>query len=144
MISKSGEVLVEKAGTEMRVIFTDAELRKMKGATVLHNHLDVASFSKHDIATAATQQVAEMRVVDEAYSYTMKPPKGGWNKALWRKTIEPAMVNASARAYQRLRKKVYDGEMTQMQSDSEHYHEVWKDVAGKTGVRYRRQKRTKP
>ncbi len=143
VISKSGEVLVEKAGTEMRVIFTDAELRKMKGATVLHNHLDVASFSKHDIATAATQQVAEMRVVDEAYSYTMKPPKGGWNFILWKKTIEPAMVNADSTVLNRIKRNLASGKITGGQYDADYQHEVWKEVARKIGITYRRQRRRK-
>ncbi len=143
IISKSGEVLAETAGSEMQVGFTRSELRKMRGAIVLHNHPDVASFSKDDIATAATQRVAEIRVVDAQYTYSMKPAKGGWNKTLWQKIIEPAMVDAGSKVYKRMRKAEHDGKMTQAQFDADHYHEVWEDVAKQTGIIYRRQKRQK-
>ncbi len=140
-ISKSGEVLVEKSGTVTRVNFTQAEAKRMKDAIVLHNHPGVASFSETDIATAAVRQVAEMRLVDEVYTCTLKPPGGGWNKTLWEKTIYPVMQHAEAVIIGRFIDDLHHGKITEAQFEANLQHALLRTVAGKTGMKYRRMKR---
>ncbi len=125
----------------MQVRFTRLELRKMKDAIMLHNHPHVTSFSKDDIAFAATNQVAEMRVVDPIYRYSMKPPKGGWNKKVWESMLWPAMIKSSVKVRARMLKKAYDGKITNDHYSVNEQHEIWRQTAKQIGIIYQRKRR---
>ena len=113
----------------------------MENAITLHNHPGIGSFSATDVATSATRQVAEMRVVDEAFTYSMKPPKGGWNKALWENTIQPVMLDTETRVVGNMTDALLRGKITENQYRVHFQHEVWRRTAKQTGIVYHRRRR---
>ena len=58
-----GKVLFHKDGNASHVDFTDAEIERMGGTRLTHNHPDGNSFSDEDLAFAAGADLAEIRIV---------------------------------------------------------------------------------
>ena len=51
-----------------------------KDSIITHNHPSNVSFSVADILTATMNDVKEIRAVGKTYTYSLKRPKGGWDK----------------------------------------------------------------
>lgn len=81
VMSKSGDVLLEKGGATHSVSFTPSESDLMVGAVVTHNHPSGSSFSDTDLRTLINKNLTEMRAVTKdgkTYSMTddgTKPQK---------------------------------------------------------------------
>ena len=117
-------------------------LKQLKGNIVTHNHPGIGSFSEGDVAMAAVHQVAEMRVVDDMYSYSMRPPEGGWNRKLWSTAILPAMQAMEAEVMGEFIDKLNSGKLSQAQFEMDYQHEVWRRVNKQIDMKYQRRRRT--
>jgi hypothetical protein len=60
--------------------FTDAQIARMRGRILTHNHPDLLTnpFSLHDVRIAAEAGVAELRVAGESNTYSLSPGEDGW------------------------------------------------------------------
>lgn len=141
VIDKQGKVLFEVDGNADRVKLSPDQLKQLKGNVVTHNHPGVGSFSEGDIAMAAVYQVAEMRVVDDIYSYSIQPPTIGWNKRLWQTAILPAMQAIEAEVTGEYFDAMIAGKMSQAAYEENYQHEVWRRVSKLIDMKYRRRKR---
>ncbi len=141
MLSKNGELLFTKTGTEHNVPFTEEEQRLMKGAITLHNHPVITSFSVKDVKTSSELGVAEMRVIDPAFVYIMKPPEGGWDKRLFDEVIMPAVEDVEAKLIGQMYDALQSEKITEDQFDIHYQHLLWMRVARRTGLKYSRRRR---
>lgn len=84
VLDDKGRLLLKKGGDQNSVVFTRdelMELKEIKGLTLIHNHPgESGSFSPPDVALAAQQDVAELRVVTGKRNYILKRPENGWGK----------------------------------------------------------------
>ncbi len=88
-----GNVVFKKKGTADEVKFTAAELKKMKGCVVTHNHPNGSGFSGHDISFLKTAKLSEMRASVRQGSFSIKPPEK-WPKELnTPKNIDDILIN---------------------------------------------------
>lgn len=88
--SKEGEIILDKRGEATSVSFTNEESSSLKDAILTHNHPrgwshpDGSigrignSFSKEDLMTAVSCDLAEIRAVSPNYTFVMKRPDKGW------------------------------------------------------------------
>ncbi|MBD2261365.1 minor capsid protein [Pseudanabaena sp. FACHB-2040] len=89
IFDSNGSLIFEKDGGSFNVEFSDAELRRLRGQILTHNHppdlLPEAelknhgySFSQADILFAIANDLQEMRVVSPGYRFSLLRPEGGW------------------------------------------------------------------
>jgi len=74
-----GKTLIYKKGASDHVNFTDAESKKIKGASVFsHNHPNGTAFSGPDYMFGSVQDVKTMQVITEKGVWQAIRPAGGW------------------------------------------------------------------
>lgn len=78
--STDGTLLFEKDGEKDRVIFTNDELKQMKGAVLTHNHPSGNPLSHDDVAIMASTKMQEIRAVGSEYIYVMRNAKNDFSK----------------------------------------------------------------
>lgn len=141
-----GNAVVEKDGQKYSVSFTKEELVKMKDCVFTHNHprgwegaddswLRLgSSFSKEDLGLATHWNMAEIRAVTPAYTFSMKRPAKGWNidydglMRVYRKTeneVREDILNA-----------IEKGVISTDQANVLHHHLISKRLAKKLGFVY--------
>lgn len=141
-IDRAGNTILSKTGSESSVSFTAGELAQIKDSTSLHNHPGIASFSDTDVAFASANELAELRVVDDAYSYSMRPPVGGWDALLWENEIKPLYDDAVATLMGEFWDKLSAGTMSEPELRENFQHDVWTRVNQQLDLHYRRKART--
>lgn len=141
-LDAKGREVLRKTGETDHVSFTAAELKKLRGTVSLHNHPDVISFSEDDVRFAMAHQLAELHVVDSAYHYTMRPPSSGWNKKLWDVSVSRIYQEELADAESRFSAALKNGQINDAQYAQNLDDEVWRNVAARAGLRYKRRLRS--
>ena len=142
VIGPRGDILLDKEGEPESIRFTPDELALMRDAVVTHTHPGIASFSPADIGLAATHGLAEIRVVDRVFAYSMRPPKDGWNQTWFENIAMPALERHMERIEKEFQKALDDGHIDQRQFDQNIWDEAWRRVAHETGLSYRRRKKS--
>ena len=155
VVDENANVILDKNGQQFSVNFSPAEMAAMKqapGAVLTHNHprgwgfpatnpqRQGNSFSLADISLAADVELAEVRAATPTHNYSMKPGANGWNASYFASTIDPAYRKAKAEVDALLYSKVAKRKITSDEAASMYFHEIWKRVAKRVGLRYTRQK----
>ncbi len=149
-----GKLLYRKIGEPDQVEFgtTDYEEKLLKGSVMTHNHrtnTEVSqddpgwkgkSFSIDDVQVAAEIEIAELRSVSFAYRHSMRPPIGGWNKALGEEIALAFEINY-AKVYARLEMSYLRDEISYLELDMEATHEAWRLTAQQYKLKYKREER---
>jgi len=143
-VDQAGNTLLTKTGSETAVKFSADELAQIGGSTSLHNHPGVGSFSESDVAFASAQGLAELRVVDDVYTYSMRPPAGGWSKQRWEDEIKPLYDETQSLVIGEFWDAWFSGKITEDALRENLQHEVWKRVNQQIDMRYIRKARIDP
>jgi hypothetical protein len=116
---------------------TSADLR---GGVVTHNHPVETSLSIPDVLMAQSFDLAEMRVVTPAYTYSVRPPTRGWQHldTTWHKSLEDALRASEGFWKSRLRQEALSGKMSEREALLSVQHHMMQSVAKEMGLRYRR------
>ena len=69
--SRNGTLILRKDGEKQSVFFTNEEIAKMEGATLVHNHPGSTTFSWDDISFMQKAKLDEIRVVSKLYEYRL-------------------------------------------------------------------------
>ena len=72
ILDKDGNTLLKKKGTEKSIVFTEAEVFKMKDNVFTHNHPSQQSFSMADIDLLAEYGLSEARAITSGFSYSAR------------------------------------------------------------------------
>ena len=73
-----GNITFQKKGTANSVDYTGVDT---SNKITTHNHPNGTAFSDSDITSAITSNEKEIRVVGKEYTFSLKRPEGGWNRA---------------------------------------------------------------
>ena len=73
-----GNIIYQEKGTRNHVNY-DGD--KTTDKVVTHNHPGGTAFSDTDIKNAVIANQKEIRVIGKEYTYSLKRPEGGWNRA---------------------------------------------------------------
>ena len=130
-----GDILLEKTGEPDRVELTAAEIGRISGGTLTHNHPSGESFSLEDLHVALHAALAEIRVVGInsagiLHLHSLRPASGAWRAAAWTQ-IEKAFNEISAKVESGLRADIAAGRMSPQQAGDEHNHLVLSQLAAK-------------
>lgn len=118
-----------------QVTFTPAQLASLNGAILTHNHPGGRSLSRADVLLACRWGLAEIRAVTSRYTYSVKPPAGGW----------PPMDEAALQALidwegdllnRRLNREIERGVLTNAQAELAFHHRLWERLAAREILRY--------
>lgn len=140
-----GNLLLAKTGTAHRVSFTDAQVARMAGATFTHNHHYTDGLTMEDGRFAAYNGLAEMRVVDARYTYSLRPStKVNWSADHWDKVIQPAWNRHRDAVYREIVQQTRRTGQTPEELGVRQWHMVWERVARETGLRYQWSAAPKP
>ena len=131
-VDDKGKLALSKIGGKDYVTLTDSEVKIIKGKTVTHNHPSSQAFSPEDIRLSTIANVKEMRAVGDQYTYSMKPPRGGWNERFYREKVVPAHQTADTQVRNEFWIKIRNRELSPEDATMNHNHEVWKRVADLT------------
>jgi hypothetical protein len=119
---QNGNIILEKAGHEDSVIFTDEEIDLMKNTILTHNHPSGQGFSPEDINFLIHSELLEIRSVGKYANYSMKNPIGLKMNELT-KAIESVLQKESVYFMGRVG-----------QDNDILYNQLWKEVADMTGL----------
>lgn len=145
VFDKEGKELFRTSGKETEVTFTDAQLSRMKGAVVTHNHPDVVggkkfpdggSFSESDLQLINRTGASEVRAITKNYIYRMKPQMAGGRS--FSGNAQFVADGKKAKVKSALDAKVKAGKLTRRQAAVDYMHEVWKQVADEGLIEYER------
>jgi hypothetical protein len=125
-----------KSGSHDNVQLSQADVARIRGCVVTHNHPGGKSFSEEDIALACGAELLEIRAVTQWWTFRMRPPPGGWNGDTWTKTLEPMFAYAYMTTKDEIERQVGRGGMEDLDPDWEFWSELWKQVAGQSGLEY--------
>ncbi len=78
LYDSDGKIFFSKKGTSNEVKFTKAEISKMKGCTLTHNHPDGTVFSPNDIDMMRQGGLAEIRACNSKGAYVLRS-NSDWN-----------------------------------------------------------------
>lgn len=78
LYDSDGKIIFSKKGTSNEVKFTKAEISKMKGCTLTHNHPDGTVFSPNDIDMMRQGGLAEIRACNSKGAYVLRS-NSDWN-----------------------------------------------------------------
>lgn len=144
----NGTLVLQKDGQQYSVTFTDAEIARMKGAVLTHNHprglaypasdpRSVGnSFSLEDLLLAAVANLAEIRAVTPKRRFSLRPGPGrSWPDE---QVIRAEFVTIYQQVYTQSLQQIRAGALTVEQAEARHLDEVWRIVAKRLGLRYRR------
>ena len=160
VFDKEGKELFRRTGGKDRIEFSSEEAKRLRGATLTHNHPPVKSvvsgavienlpLSGADGFMLAEHGLDEIRAVTKHYAFSLKPKPGA---ALNGKKINAAWRRRDKvhdrKEMARLGELVAKGEMERQEANrlgflyqQESQHKAWEDIAEKQGLEYRRQKR---
>ncbi|MGL5958902.1 MAG: hypothetical protein ACRCZZ_10020 [Phocaeicola sp.] len=151
-----GNVVIDKRGAATSVVFTREECALMKDCILTHNHPRGwrakegtlgrigNSFSKEDVLLAIYNDIAEVRAVTPAYTFSMKRPAEGWGVTVDAMTkefraIEREIMNKMQSAVDKA--KTYQEENRTIERASAlHFHLIWKQFTKKHGIEYTKAK----
>lgn len=154
LFDASGRQLLYKDGAAMEVRFTDAEGAMMKDGVLTHNHPDGwshpqsnprsrgNSFSSDDLSLAVKTDLAEIRAVSPGYRHSFVRPTKGWGDP---DRIDSIIEEADKTVRQTFQQRIYSArnkfeqDLFLATAEAEHWHEVTKIVADKTGAKYTRE-----
>jgi len=146
VVDEDGKVVFAKTGARDYVRFSDAEMAKLRGAYVTHNHPSGNSFSLDDVKLLLQEGLRELRAVGEQqgtrYRYVMRP-QGNIDPGRFAhlvNTIERALIAEFSG-------KINVGIMTPGEANRLHHHELWsrvdaqlrRDSGGAATLGYRRE-----
>lgn len=141
-----GNTVVKKGGQKYSVEFETEELRKMKDCVFTHNHprgwegaegswLRIgSSLSKEDLALAIHWNLAEMRAVTPAYTFSMKRPENGWN--IDDERFKRVYKNTENEVREDILNAIDKGVLNFDQANVLHHHLLNKRLAKKLGFIY--------
>ena len=137
ILDKEGNELFRVKGTSSSVTFGQGERRRMKDAILTHNHPGTESgFSFPDVNFMLQNDLAEMRVVTDSYSYSIKPGED----VLMSGELVLTYNQVAQANYNRLRTEIietgylFDNDIF----DTRFLHNTWTEVAYLLGMPYER------
>ena len=153
-VDEGGNVLMDKAGEQFRVDFTQEEIRLLRaerGVIFTHNHprgwvypadsplRGGSSFSEADVRFACRAEVMEMRVVTPTRRFFLRPPAGGWSRGYWDNALQPVFARHEAEVMREFRLRVQQRHMSWEEAGTEDMHEIWSRIATEAGLTYGRE-----
>lgn len=148
--SKTGVVLTRARGKQTSVEFSAADVAKMRGNILTHNHPNIGghpqsdprwkgySFSELDIQAACIGRVAEVRAVSSGYRHSMKPPPTGFNPGFYNNKVLPSYRKNLRSSYMEAIQAISSGRLDARLAETEVLHTTWERVAKETGMVYTR------
>jgi hypothetical protein len=142
--SDGRQVLRKEAADDAKLMltFTPEEVAEVPGRVFTHNHPNGSSFSPEDIQFAYAHAPLEFRVVCERFTYTLRPPAGGFQLEELNEYIHPAFKRLYDKIHQPIHYKCNTGKITLDEYWERFPHELWLAVAADTELRYERVERT--
>lgn len=141
ILDPAGKVLLRKSGVADSVSLSAAELEKLPGAALVHNHPGAVpqSFSRDDIELAIHHRLAEIHAVDRLYQYSASAPAGAqWSPEYWRDTVLPVVQRVERDVAARLQAARDAGQI----ADDQYYglldHMIWTEVSQEINLSYQR------
>ncbi|MCL2074039.1 MAG: hypothetical protein FWH18_08965 [Marinilabiliaceae bacterium] len=134
VFDKDGNILLQNRGNE-----TEAEAHatvNVENGILTHNHPNGGSFSDIDIQSALHFNQAEVRVVTDTYTYSMKRPYDGWgvsNRKMIREYKKELKKVSSEYS-----KRVKEGKITSEEASIDTTHVVMKNLSKKYVWNYTR------
>jgi len=145
VLDPAGTILLRKLGAVDSVNLSAAELEKLPGAALVHNHPGAVpqSFSRDDIELAIHHRLAEIHAVDRLYQYSASAPAGAqWSPEYWRDTVLPIVERVERDVAARLQAARDAGQI----ADDQYYglldHMIWTEVSQEINLSYQRIERT--
>ncbi len=133
IISPDGTVIARREGAPGYVDLT-SEL--MRGCIVTHNHPLGTSLSVEDVRTLIGTHAAEMRVVTDRYTHSLRlPPDAEWED------VELLVEDIQRRLMDEFLVEIRMGHLGGEEAEREYFHRVWSEVAEIRGWDYRREER---
>ena len=149
-INVNGEIVIDKRGASNQVSFTQEECKLMKDCIFTHNHpgawqypennlLRIGnSFSVQDVCLAIANDLAEIRAVTPNYTFSIRRPANGWNINF--QDLVKDYEETNNILYMEFSDRIGKGTLTIGQASSSHFHILWKRLADKYGLEYRKLK----
>lgn len=147
-----GNMVLRKKGKRYSVSLTDNEIRLIKDKVLTHNHpggwKNAAgtlgrignSFSRADVKTAISSDVAEIRAVTPLYTFSLRRPAGGWgmSEAQFIRAYNDLMQEYERRLFAMYHKakSVGLGNMYAERVNATVNHLFWKEFSKKYGFEY--------
>lgn len=138
---ESGEILIKKRGQKHSVKWTRAECESMRGKYNTHNHPSNNSFSPDDVRFLINWELRSVRAVGRQYRHEIWVDYDAPFVKQWSKLPQEMRAERLNETWQKSFKKHYDdvkteftgllqkGEMTLIEANRLHYHEVWRRVS---------------
>lgn len=149
---EGGNMVLRKKGKRYSVSLTDKEIRLIKDKVLTHNHpggwKNAAgtlgrignSFSRADVKTAISSDVAEIRAVTPLYTFSLRRPAGGWgmSEAQFIRAYNDLMQEHERRLFAMYHKakSVGLGNMYAERVNATVNHLFWKEFSKKYGFEY--------
>ncbi len=140
LLDTDGRIILESSQRAAGEVSFEVPDEGLFGKTLTHNHPNSVSFSKEDIEIAATHQLAEIRTVGRRYRHSMRPPDSGWSKVFWQEVVQPVYERIAGILERFFSARKKRGMITEEEFDLELYHQIWVEVAKRTGLKYERKK----
>ena len=149
-VNVNGEIVIDKRGASNQVSFTQEECKLMKDCIFTHNHpgawqypennlLRIGnSFSVQDVCLAIANDLAEIRAVTPNYTFSIRRPANGWNINF--QDLVKDYEETNNILYMEFSDRIGKGTLTIGQASSSHFHILWKRLADKYGLEYRKLK----
>lgn len=149
IVGPDGQTLVSKKGGKDYVHFTPAEMQRMKGAVITHNHPVIdgchkspcangLTFSPEDIGLAASTGAIEIQAVSPGYSHYLSPGPGGWDEKKFSDRYLPTLRKEQKSQISFARSYVRSGSKTIQEASLDAYHLAMVNTARKHRLDYRR------
>jgi hypothetical protein len=139
LVDAQGNQIAKVSGTNQKVRIPREVWSKAEGTYAVHNHPYITAFSPEDVSFAMTTNVAEARVVDSKWTYSVRPGPGGWSSALYNSMAHEFSIGGTYwRMRNQLRSDVLAGRMSVDEANERGYHETWLALAPKYGFIYER------
>lgn len=136
VFNPAGTLLGTETGLPNQVSFPKIKVSP-QGATFTHNHPGDAGFSFEDVLNAINLGLAELRVVGPEMRYSLAPGRKGWPSPLaLQKEFDEARAMANASVMEMLRAN----EIGAADLEGHAVDIIWRQVAGKLGLRYNRER----
>lgn len=134
------ELLRVKGGKNSVSIDIDEGSKLPKNVIVTHNHPNGMSFSPDDFAFAALHDVAQMRVVTDSGTFSLRRPGAGW-PASWRTlegtaAVEKEFMAAAKPLRAKYNSLIAEKRLTLKRAQHSMLHEVIAGVAKRRGMKY--------
>ena len=91
-----------------------------------------------DVSFACVNNLAEIRAVTPKLCFLLKRPVSGWNAEVWANVIYPVYYEVRLDVVADLSAACRAEILTSEAADASFMHEIWRRVAEKLGLDYRR------